>query len=68
MIGFILDTLSKEAQTVLITDCQAGNPCEIRYDLTGLRLLFQSLRECTDKIGEAISAPRGLEDLEDGYK
>ncbi|GJX03437.1 hypothetical protein Tco_0189353 [Tanacetum coccineum] len=27
MIGFVLDTLSKEAQTVSITDCQAGNPC-----------------------------------------
>ncbi|GJW24837.1 hypothetical protein Tco_0038648 [Tanacetum coccineum] len=29
-----LVTLSKEAQAVLITDCQAGNPCEIRCDPT----------------------------------
>ncbi|GKD98567.1 hypothetical protein Tco_1382464 [Tanacetum coccineum] len=31
---FTLVTLSKEAQTVSITDCQAGNPCEIRCDPT----------------------------------
>ncbi|GKE11404.1 hypothetical protein Tco_1414955, partial [Tanacetum coccineum] len=31
---FTLDTLSKEAQAVSITDCQAGNPCEISSDLT----------------------------------
>ncbi|GJU84864.1 hypothetical protein Tco_1292410 [Tanacetum coccineum] len=29
---FTLVTLSKEAQAVSITDCQAGNPCEIRCD------------------------------------
>ncbi|GJZ84374.1 hypothetical protein Tco_0649713 [Tanacetum coccineum] len=31
---FTLDTLSKEAQVVSITECQAGNPCEIRCDPT----------------------------------
>ncbi|GJY14459.1 hypothetical protein Tco_0384881 [Tanacetum coccineum] len=31
---FTLVTLSKEAQAVSITDCQAGNPCEIRCDPT----------------------------------
>ncbi|GKB28067.1 hypothetical protein Tco_0867468 [Tanacetum coccineum] len=31
---FTLLTLSKEAQAVSITDCQAGNPCEISRDLT----------------------------------
>ncbi|GJV78952.1 hypothetical protein Tco_1514822 [Tanacetum coccineum] len=31
---FTLVTLSKEAQDVSITDCQAGNPCEIRCDPT----------------------------------
>ncbi|GJR65518.1 hypothetical protein Tco_0011583 [Tanacetum coccineum] len=31
---FILVTLSKEAQAVSITDCQAGNRCEIRCDPT----------------------------------
>ncbi|GJX63067.1 hypothetical protein Tco_0295967, partial [Tanacetum coccineum] len=31
---FTLVTLSKEAQAVSITDCQAGNPCEIGCDPT----------------------------------
>ncbi|GJY47850.1 hypothetical protein Tco_0437806, partial [Tanacetum coccineum] len=28
---------AKEAQGVTITDCQAGNPCELRYDPTAHR-------------------------------
>ncbi|GJS36650.1 hypothetical protein Tco_0535032 [Tanacetum coccineum] len=28
---------AKEAQCVTITDCQAGNPCELRYDPTAHR-------------------------------
>ncbi|GKD41192.1 hypothetical protein Tco_1261399, partial [Tanacetum coccineum] len=34
---FTLDTLSKKAQVVSITDCHAGNPCELRYDPTAHR-------------------------------
>ncbi|GKD58566.1 hypothetical protein Tco_1296075 [Tanacetum coccineum] len=32
---FTLLTLTKKEQGVLITDCHAGNPCEISSDLTG---------------------------------
>ncbi|GJR13833.1 hypothetical protein Tco_0796485 [Tanacetum coccineum] len=31
---FTLEVHSEEAQHVTITDCHAGNPCELRYDLT----------------------------------
>ncbi|GKB14203.1 hypothetical protein Tco_0848126 [Tanacetum coccineum] len=31
---FTLELLSKEAQPVTITDCHAGNPCELEIDLT----------------------------------
>ncbi|GJV43524.1 hypothetical protein Tco_1428060 [Tanacetum coccineum] len=31
---FTLEVHSEEAQPVTITDCHAGNPCELRYDLT----------------------------------
>ncbi|GKC25900.1 hypothetical protein Tco_1028050, partial [Tanacetum coccineum] len=34
MKQFILILLSEEAQGVSITDCHAGNPCEISSDLT----------------------------------
>ncbi|GJV35000.1 hypothetical protein Tco_1407477 [Tanacetum coccineum] len=33
-VGFCTKTLTKEAQECHITDCHAGNPCELRFDLT----------------------------------
>ncbi|GJX79470.1 hypothetical protein Tco_0327619, partial [Tanacetum coccineum] len=33
-VGFCTKTLTKEAQECHITDCHAGNPCDLRFDLT----------------------------------
>ncbi|GJV44706.1 hypothetical protein Tco_1429242 [Tanacetum coccineum] len=32
--AYTLEVLTKEAQPVTITDCHAGNPCELEIDLT----------------------------------
>ncbi|GJV19420.1 hypothetical protein Tco_1368440 [Tanacetum coccineum] len=32
--AYTLGVLTKEAQPVTITDCHAGNPCELEIDLT----------------------------------
>ncbi|GKD43539.1 hypothetical protein Tco_1268184 [Tanacetum coccineum] len=36
-VGICTKLSAKEAQGVTITDCQAGNPCELRYDPTDHR-------------------------------
>ncbi|GKC47797.1 hypothetical protein Tco_1065519, partial [Tanacetum coccineum] len=33
-VDFCTNPVTKEAQECHITDCHAGNPCELRFDLT----------------------------------
>ncbi|GJW75106.1 integrase, catalytic region, zinc finger, CCHC-type containing protein, partial [Tanacetum coccineum] len=53
---FTLELLSKEAQPVTITDCHAGNPCELEIDLTA------------KSNSPIIEGMYGLEASEEGYK
>ncbi|GJS25035.1 reverse transcriptase domain-containing protein [Tanacetum coccineum] len=50
---FTLILLSKEAQAVSITDCHAGNPCELSYDPRA-KIKLQSLEEWTAEIERSM--------------